>query len=150
MIKAQDVAKLRSETGVGIMDAKKALSETNGDFEAAREILQKKFAEKAAKKADRETFEGLIGTYVHNGKIGVMVALACETDFVARNDDFKDLAQNLALHIAAMVPEGSSVEDVLQTQYIKDPSLTIEELIKEKIATIGENIKLKEFKKVSL
>jgi len=89
MITAQDVAKLRQITGAGMMDAKKALEESNGDFDKAKEVLQAKYAEKAEKKADRETGEGFIGTYVHNGKSASLVALACETDFVARNEEFK-------------------------------------------------------------
>lgn len=149
MINAQDVAKLRAETGAGIMDAKKALKEAEGDFEKATQVLQEKYAQKAAKKSDRETGEGVIGTYVHNNKRGVMVALACETDFVARNQDFQTLAQNLAVHIAS-IEEDLSIEEILETTYIKDPSLTISELIKEKIATIGENIQLKDYRKITL
>lgn len=150
MIKAQDVSKLRQETGAGMMDAKKALESANGDFEQAKALLQEKYAEKAEKKSDRETSEGVIGTYVHGGKIGVMVALACETDFVARNEAFQELAQNLAIHVAALVADGTSVEEVLEQSYIKDPSLTIAELIKSKIATIGENIQFKSYSKLSL
>ncbi len=150
MIRAQDVAKLRAETGAGMMDAKKALVAADGDFEQAKVDIQAKYAEKAEKKSDRETSEGVIGTYVHNDKLGVMVAIACETDFVARNEDFKELAQNLAVHVAALVENGTSLEDVLAQSYIKDPSMTVGELIKTKIATIGENIQFKSYSKLYL
>lgn len=150
MITAQDVAKLRQITGAGMMDAKKALEESSGDFESAKELLQSRYAEKADKKADRETGEGFIGTYVHNGKTAALVALACETDFVARNDDFKELAQNIALHITAMIAEDATIQDILDSSYIKDPNLTIAELLKSKIGVLGENIQIKSFKKISL
>jgi elongation factor Ts len=150
MITAQDVAKLRQITGAGMMDAKKALEESSGNFEAAKELLQSRYAEKAEKKADRETGEGFIGTYVHNGKTAALVALACETDFVARNDDFRELAQNIALHITAMISEDATIEDILESNYIKDPNLTIAELLKSKIGVLGENIQIKSFKKISL
>jgi|688.fasta_scaffold02072_20 elongation factor Ts len=150
MITAQDVAKLRQITGAGMMDAKKALEESSGDFEKAKELLQSRYAEKADKKADRETSEGFIGTYVHNGKSAALVALACETDFVARNDEFRELAQNIALHITAMIGEDATIQDILDSNYIKNPSLTIAELLKSKIGVLGENIQIKSFRKISL
>jgi elongation factor Ts len=150
MITAQDVAKLRQITGSGMMDAKKALEEAAGDFNKAQELLQSRYAEKAEKKADRETGEGYIGTYVHNGKSAALVALACETDFVSRNDEFRELAQNIALHITALIDEDASIEDILNSQYIKDPNLTIDKLLKTKIGVLGENIQITSFKKISL
>jgi elongation factor Ts len=150
MITAQDVAKLRQITGAGMMDAKKALEESSGDFEKAKNILQSKYVEKADKKADRETGEGFIGTYVHNGKSGALVALACETDFVARNDEFRELAQNIALHITALIVDDATIQDILDSNYIKDPSMTIAELLKTKIGVLGENIKITGFKKLAL
>jgi elongation factor Ts len=150
MITAQDVAKLRKITGSGMMDAKKALEEAAGDFDKAQELLQSRYAEKAEKKADRETTEGYIGTYVHNGKSAALVALACETDFVSRNDEFRELAQNIALHITALIDEDASIEDILNSQYIKDPNLTIDKLLKTKIGVLGENIQITSFKKISL
>lgn len=150
MITAQDVAKLRQITGAGMMDAKKALEEASGDFDKAKELLQSRYVEKAEKKADRETGEGFIGTYVHNGKSGALVALACETDFVARNDEFRELAQNIALHITAMIAEDATIQDILDSNYIKDPNLTISELLKTKIGVLGENIQIVAFKKISL
>jgi elongation factor Ts len=150
MITAQDVAKLRQITGAGMMDAKKALEESNGDFDKAKEVLQAKYAEKAEKKADRETGEGFIGTYVHNGKSASLVALACETDFVARNEEFRELAQNIALHITALISEDAEIQDILNSNYIKDPSMTIAQLLKTKIGILGENIQIVGFKKISL
>jgi elongation factor Ts len=150
MITAQDVAKLRKITGSGMMDAKKALEEAAGDFDKAQELLQSRYAEKAEKKSDRETTEGYIGTYVHNGKSAALVALACETDFVSRNDEFRELAQNIALHITALIDEDASIEDILNSQYIKDPNLTIDKLLKTKIGVLGENIQITSFKKISL
>jgi elongation factor Ts len=150
MITAQDVAKLRQITGAGMMDAKKALEEAAGDFNKAQELLQSRYTEKAEKKADRETGEGYIGTYVHNGKSAALVALACETDFVSRNDEFRELAQNIALHITALIADDASIQDILNSQYIKDPNLTIDQLLKTKIGILGENIQITSFKKISL
>src|SRR6185312_17287919 len=100
------------------------------DYKKALELLHSKAAEKAAKKADRETGQGIVETYVHGGgKIGVMVMLLCETDFVARTDEFKHLAHEIAMQIAAMNPENE--EELLKQEYIKDPSKTIEQMVKE-------------------
>ncbi len=105
-ISANDVARLREETGAGMMAAKKALEEAGGDLDAAKELLRKQGALKAAKRAANATAEGLVYSYIHStGKIGVMVELQCETDFVARNEMFKELAHQLAMHIAAADPE---------------------------------------------
>ena len=114
-ITAEMVKKLRDMTGAGMMDCKKALEEADGDFEKAVEILRKKGAAKAAKKAGRATREGIITSYIHfNGRIGVLLELNCETDFVARTDEFKELAYNLAKQVAAMNPKWVSREDVPQ------------------------------------
>ncbi len=112
-ISAELVKKLREKSGVGMMDCKKALVECNGDFEKASQYLREKGLDKAAKKASRPTKEGIIASYIHLGsKIGVMLELNCETDFVARNDLFKELAHNLLLQIAASAPIYISKEDV--------------------------------------
>jgi elongation factor Ts len=104
-ISAQDVKKLRDMTGAGMMDCKKALTETNGDLEAAVDLLRAKGAAKAAKRAEKEANEGTVGHYIHHGgRVGAMIALNCETDFVANTDDFKGLARDLAMHIAASKP----------------------------------------------
>lgn len=108
----EDIKKLREQTGAGMMKAKEALVETNGDFDKAIDVLRKAGAASAAKKADREARNGLVEAYVHGGKIGVVVEVNCETDFVARTDDFKQFAKDLALHIAAASPEYLRPEDV--------------------------------------
>ncbi|GIW22603.1 MAG: elongation factor Ts [Candidatus Sericytochromatia bacterium] len=112
-ITASLVKELRERTGLGMMDCKKALSETNGDIDKAIELLRKKGALKAESKLDRKTSEGIIGSYIHmNGKIGVLVEVNCETDFVARNSDFQQLVKDLAMHIAAFKPAYVKKEDV--------------------------------------
>ena len=114
-IPAKDVSELRSRTGAGMMDCKKALQETDGDLDKGVEFLRKKGMASAEKRAGRQASEGVIGSYVHfNGRVGVMVELNCETDFVARTDDFQSLAKNIALHVASMNPLAVSKEDVPQ------------------------------------
>ena len=113
-ISAETVKALREKTGVGIMECKSALQESNGDIDAAITILRKRGLASLAKKSGRETKDGLIGSYIHNGKIGVMVEVNCETDFVARNPDFQTLAKDLAMHIAASDPRFIRKEDVTE------------------------------------
>jgi elongation factor Ts len=114
-ITSEDIKKLREKTSAGIMDCKAALKEANGNFEEAIKVLRKKGVNTAAKKASRETKEGLIGSYIHsNGKVGVLVEVNCETDFVARTDDFKDLVKNLSMHIAAAEPKFVKREEVTE------------------------------------
>jgi elongation factor Ts len=113
-ISAEHVKELREKTGVGFMECKSALQEANGDMEAAVTILRKRGLSSAAKKSGRETKDGLIGTYVHNGKIGVMVEINCESDFVARNADFQTLVKDIAMHIAASDPRFLRKEDVTE------------------------------------
>jgi elongation factor Ts len=113
-ISAETVKELREKTGVGFMECKSALQESNGDIDAAITILRKRGLASLAKKAGRETKDGLIGSYVHNGKIGVMVEINCETDFVARNPEFQALAKDLAMHIAASDPRFIRKEDVTE------------------------------------
>lgn len=140
---------IREETSASIADCRKALEESNGDYKKALEWLKKRGAEIAEKKADRETSQGLVESYVHgNGKIGVIVALLCETDFVARTQEFKDLAHNIAMQISAMDPK--DVESLLEQEYIRDPKLKIDDLIKTTIGKTGENIKVREFSRIEL
>ena len=113
-ISAEQVKELREKTGVGFMECKSALQEAKGDMEAAITILRKRGLASAAKKSGRETKDGLIGTYVHNGKIGVMVEVNCESDFVARNADFQVLVKDIAMHIAASDPRFLRKEDVTE------------------------------------
>lgn len=138
------VKQLRSATSASIADCQKALTEANGDLNKAKEILRKKGIESAEKKADRIAGEGLVESYVHgNGKVGSIIVLSCETDFVARTAEFKSLAHEIAMQVAAMSPK--NVEELLKQDYIRDGSKTIENLIKETIAKLGENIVLKSF-----
>ena len=119
-ISAELVKELREKTGVGFMECKSALQEANGDLDAAVTILRKRGLASLAKKSGRETREGLIGAYVHNGKIGVMVEVNCETDFVARNPEFQVLAKDLAMHIAASDPRFVRKEDVTEEVLAKE------------------------------
>lgn len=141
--------KLREETGAGVMDVKKALEETQGDAAKARIWIQEKAVKTAQKKADRETAEGFVGSYVHTtGKVGALVSLACETDFVARTNDFRDLSREISMQVASMDPE--SIEELLAQPYIRDPKKTIETLIKETAGKLGENIVLKSISRLTV
>jgi elongation factor Ts len=188
-ISAAMVKQLREKIGAGMMDCKKALSECHGDMDRAIEYLRKKGLATAQKRAGRAMTEGTIQSYIHmNGKLGVIVEVNCETDFVAKNDDFKVFAKNLAMHIAASNPLGITPEDVsddivnqekeiyraqalemgkpenvtdkivegklnkffkdnclLYQPYVRDPDLTVADLINDLIAKIGENITIKRF-----
>ncbi len=148
MISAELIGKLRSETGAGVMDCKKALEDSGGDYEKAKKLLADNAQAIAKEKAERVASQGLIECYCHQGKIGVVLELACETDFVARNDEFKNLAHELALQIASMSPE--NIDELLSENYIRDESLTIKQLIEQAIAKIGENIQLKRFTRFEL
>lgn len=131
-IKASDVMQLRNMTGAGMMEAKKALTEAEGDMDKAVEILRSKGAAKAAKKADRETAEGRAHSYTHaNGKIGVVVEVLCETDFVARNEAFIELCNDLALHITAMSPLYTTREEVPEEVVAKEKEIIKEQLLNE-------------------
>lgn len=192
-VSVDDIKKLREITGVGLTDAKKALVEADGDFDKALAAMRQKGLTKAEKKSDREAREGLIESYVHSGRIGVVVEVNCETDFVARLADFKTLAHEVAMQIAAMSPRYVSeadipaeeiervktellasdaladkpaemrqkivegqlkkhfAEQVLLTQaYILDDSQTVEDHIKAAIAKLGENIIVRQFKRIEL
>ena len=136
------VKKIRAEMGLGIMEIKSALEEAEGDEKKAKEILKEKGFKKAESKAERETHQGRVATYTHStGKIGVMVELLCETDFVAKHEDFIAVTKEICLQIAAMNPE--TVEDLMKQEFIKDPSKTIEEMVKGLSAKFGENVKIR-------
>lgn len=141
--------KLREETSASVSDCRRALDEANGDYKKALEWLKKRAAAIAEKKSDRTTSQGVIESYIHaGGKVGVLVELLCETDFVARTDEFKHLARELGMQIAAMQPE--SVASLLKQEYIRDGSLTIEDLIKGVIGKLGENITVKRFQRFAI
>ena len=192
-VSIEDIKKLKELTGVGLTDAKVALVEADGDFDKALEAMRKKGLTRAEKKGDREAREGIIDSYVHGGRIGVIVEVNCETDFVARLDDFKKLAHEIAMQIAAMSPkyvteadipademervrkeaeervasEGKPAEiaekivdgqvkkhfaeQVLMSQpYILEEGKTVEDHVKENIAKLGENIVIRQFKRIEL
>jgi len=143
------VKKLRKEMGLGIMEIKAAVEEAEGDEVKAKQILKEKGFKKAETKSERETHQGRVATYTHStGKIGVMVELLCETDFVAKHEDFVELTKNLCLQVAAMNPE--TVEDLLKQEFIKDSSKTVEEMIKSLVTKFGENMKLSRFSRFEI
>jgi len=164
------IKKLRDLTGLGVIDCKKALEKAGNDFDKALSMLKEQGIKIAEKKTERVTKEGLVGSYIHsNGKIGVLVEITCESDFVARTDDFKELVKNICLQIAATAPEyvskGQVPADVVEEKkksykdiedfykekvlfcqsFIRDDSLTVEEYVKSKIAKLGENINITRF-----
>lgn len=148
-LNVEDIKKLREETGAGVLDVKQALEDSGGDFEKAKEVLTKKGFDKAAKKSEREVNDGLVYSYIHgNGKVGSMVLVACETDFVAKTEDFKKLCHEIALQVATS--DYDSVEDLLSDEYIKDPSKKISDLVTGAVAKLGENIELKDFARLSV
>lgn len=140
---------LRSETQASISDCRKALEESGGDYKKALEWLKKRGIEKAEKKAGRQTQQGLIDSYIHqNGKVAAMVELLCETDFVARTDEFRNLAHEISMQVAAMNPK--DVDALLKQEYIRDSSKTIESLVKMAIGKLGENITIKQFQRFAI
>ena len=192
-VSIDDIRKLEELTGVGLTDAKGALVEADGDFDKALEAMRKKGLTKAEKKSDREAREGIIDSYVHGGRIGVLVEVNCETDFVARTDGFKEFAHAIALQIASMSPTYISEADIpaeelervraeakervvaegkpaeiadkivdgqvkkhfaekvlLSQAYIMDDSMTVETYLKENIGKMGENIIIRQFKRIEL
>lgn len=152
-INTKDILKLREETGAGVMAAKKALEE-HKDYAKAKEALLKAGLEKAEKKGDRETSAGLVWSYTHNpvvengGTVGVIVKIACETDFVAKTPDFQNLCKEVALQISAMDPK--DVKELLAQENIRDSSKTIEDMVKGTIAKVGENIQIVEFARFAI
>ncbi len=142
-----DIAKikaLRDTTGLSFDKIKKALDEAGGDEAKAVEVLRSYGTAMAAKKAAREVKEGVIEAYIHTThKVGALVEVFCETDFVARNEDFRTLARDIAMHITAMKP--SDMQELLAQPFVKDPAMTVHDLITQKIAKLGENIQLGQF-----
>lgn len=141
--------KLREETGAGVSDCRQALEDAQGDFAKARKLLEERGLEKAKKKEGKETAEGIISAYVHaTNKVGVLIELRCETDFVARTDDFKNLAKEISLQVTAMNPK--DIKELMDSPYIRDPKQTIEALVKATIAKVGENITVAKFTRMEL
>lgn len=140
--------KLREETDAGVSDCRRALEEADGKYEKALALIREWGIAKAAKKEGKETSQGLVEAYVHGGKVGVLVELRCETDFVARTDHFKNLAHELALQVAAMGPK--DVKELLEGAYIRDAKTTIADLVKQTIGKVGENITVAKFTRLTL
>ena len=163
-VTVDDIKALRQITGAGVMDSKRALEEASGDIEKAEEILRQQGIASAAKKANRATNQGLVESYIHSGgRIGAIVEVNCETDFVARTEEFRELAHNLAMQVAAMspsyideaaVPEDENVDAaqdcLLQQAFIRDPSKTVQELVNETVGKLGENVRVRRFTRFSL
>ena len=147
-ISVDEIKRLRELTGAGITDAKQALVDAGGDFDKALSEMRKKGLTKAEKRAEREARAGLIGSYVHDGRIGVLVEVNCETDFVAKTDEFKDLVKDLTLHIAACDP--ADVDKLLSQEFVKDPSRTVGDIVKDANAKLGENIVVRRFSRLAL
>ena len=148
-ITIDQIKELREATNAGVMECRQALEETHGDMKAAAEWLLKKGAMKAEKRAERVVNSGLVEAYVHTtGKVVGVVEVACETDFVARTDQFKNLCHELAMQVASMDPK--SPEELLKQEYIRDAKKTIEQLVKETIGVLGENIVVRKVVRVGL
>lgn len=140
-ITVDQIKKLREETGAGIMDVRKALTECGGDTKKAKAWLEKKGMKRAEDKVERTTEAGYVFSYVHfNGKVGSLIKLACETDFVAKTDDFQNLGKEIAMQVASMKPE--NVKELMKQEYLRDSSKTIEEMIKLISGKTGENIRV--------
>jgi elongation factor Ts len=158
------VRTLRDQTGAGVMECKEALEEADGDLEKAATALREKGRVSADKRVGRATHEGVIETYLHTGgRVGAMVELGCETDFVARTEEFQKLAHDIAMQVAAMSPVYLSEEDIevgderpaaqvclLQQPYIKDGSRTLADLVRETAAQTGENVRVVHFSRLAL
>jgi elongation factor Ts len=147
-IAVEDIKKLREATGAGIADVRQALEEANGDFDKATTIIKQKGLDRAESKSDREVNAGVVEVYSHAGRVGVLVEVLCETDFVAKTEDFKNLSHDIALQIASMNPE--NVEELLKQDYVKDSSMTVDALIKSVIGKLGENIQIGKIARIEL
>lgn len=142
------IQELREKTGVSVMAVKKAIEKAEGDIEKALEFLKEESGILASKKSERETKSGIIQSYIHAGKIGVLAEIRCETDFVARNPEFQNFAKEIAMQIAASNPE--DVESLLKEIYIRDPSITVGDFLKKAVSKFGENIEISRFSRLEL
>jgi len=148
-IDVKKIKELREETGAGIVEIKNMLEEVEGDYKRAKGELMKKAAEKALKKQNREATQGLVYSYIHHGgEVGSMVLISCETDFVAKTDDFKKLCQEVAMQVCT--EDYKDVKELLESEYIRDPSKKVQDLVNETTAKLGEKIELKKFVKYSV
>ncbi len=147
-IDAKKVQELREITGAGVMECKKALTDANGDLEEAKKLIQERGLLKVEKRAGRETGAGVVESYVHNGRIGVLLDLRAETDFVVRSEPFRELAHELVMQIAAV--DAENVEELLKQPYIKDESKTVGDLVNGVIAKVGENVQINKFCRIEV
>lgn len=143
MVNLDIIQKLRESSGAGVMACKKALEETGGDFDKAAALIRERNMGKVEQKANRATGAGHLEAYIHNKRVGVLLEVRCESDFVARSEPFKELAHNVAMQIAAMNP--AAIEELLAQPFIKNESLSVENLLKDAIARLGENIRIERF-----
>lgn len=146
--KLDDIERLREKTGAGVMECKKALVEAKGDFDLAVKLIGERGLAKVEKRAGRATGAGLIESYVHNGRIGVILDIRAETDFVVRSEPFKALAHDLAMHIAAAGP--ATTDELLKQLYVRDETKTVQAVIQDVIARVGENIRINQFSRIEL
>lgn len=157
-VSPEEIKRLRDETQAGVMDCKRALEESDGDFQRAKKILYDKGVMAMEKRSDRESSQGLIESYIHQGRIGALVEINCETDFVARGEDFRELARNVAMQVASMNPRYLSREEVPETEvappedvalmemaFVREPSKSIQDLVNDVRVKTKENVRIRRF-----
>src|SRR5690349_3918311 len=148
-IDPKEIQRLREETNAGVMDCKRALEDTQGDYNKAKDLLKERGLEKAAKKEGRVAKEGVVASYIHaGGRVGALVEIASETDFVARGEEFQKLAREVAMQVAAMSP--ANLDELLAQAYIRDASKTIKDLVSEIAVKTGENVSVRRFQRFAL
>ena len=148
-IDPKEVQRLRAETNAGVMDCKRALEDAQGDFEKAKGLLKERGLASLKKKTGREAKEGAVASYIHaGGRVGAIVEIASETDFVSRSPEFQKLAQEVAMHVAAMDPKG--IDELLTQAYIRDASKTVNDLVTTLAASVGENVSIRRFQRFAL
>lgn len=148
-IDPKEIQRLREETNAGVMDCKRALEDAQGDYEKAKALLKERGLEKAAKKEGREAKEGVVASYIHaGGRVGALVEIASETDFVARGEEFQKLAREVAMQVAAMSP--ASLDELLAQAYIRDASKTVKDLVSDIAMKTGENVSVRRFQRFAL
>lgn len=138
-----NIVKLREETGAGVMECKRALDEAKGDFGKAVQIIRAAGASRAEKKKERKTGAGLLHSYIHNNRVGILLEIRCETDFVVKSDPFRNLAKDIAFQLAAM--SADNVSELLEQPFIKDETLKVSDVVNQTIGRVGENIKIERF-----
>ena len=148
-IDPKEIQRLREETNAGVMDCKRALEDASGDYEKAKSLLKERGLEKAAKKEGREAKEGIVASYIHaGGRVGALVEIASETDFVSRGEEFQKLAREVAMQVAAMAP--ATVDELLAQAYIRDASKTVKDLVTDLAVKTGENVSVRRFQRFAL